>query len=155
MWHSIPHIDGTQNAYRGLLNFAFRTYEDELQRISTLASKRPQSPSEWGPQFREKELQLRMLYEGALRAGDPPGFNAEEVERRVRGLRDAITALLLWQRDAWTSPCQEGQDPVSVYFSARYRLMLEAWEKVETLAIRAESVLHEKVAREVSTDKGS
>jgi hypothetical protein len=52
-----PAVDPTQHPYRRLLNFAFATHEQELQRASLLTGKRPQGPAEWGPHFQAREAE--------------------------------------------------------------------------------------------------
>jgi hypothetical protein len=135
------------NPFRHLANLAFQFHEQALQLASRLSGstvgRRRQSPDEWGPTFQNQEKQLTSAVEKCLQA-DVPGFQVTEVERRVRAVQNHVRAILLWQRDA-PSPSPEVLDrevwtaednPVGVYLSHHYRLMVGALEELQTLAVR-------------------
>jgi hypothetical protein len=136
----------SRNPYRELLNLAYRVHEEELARASSFAGKRREAPPEWGPRFRVRETELQGLFDDSLLAAEKTGFGVGEVERRVRALVDAVLAIALWQRDAPTLSPEERRtmefsgiwhDPACDYFSEHYRRMMDAWQPVNTLAVRA------------------
>jgi hypothetical protein len=135
------------NPFRDLLNLAQKFHSEEIYRASVLTGKRPETPDEWGPRLQAREAELQALVDDALRAADRTGFGVEEVERRVNALAKAVRAILLWQRDArfpsreerermeWSGELYPG---VSDYLSLHYGRMMEVWQPVHALAVRAD-----------------
>src|SRR5262249_34568611 len=75
------------------------------------------------------------------------GFAVEEVEHRVNALAAAISAILLWQRDAPAPTAEQRglveasgveRNPVADYLVEHYRGMMEVWQPVQALAARVE-----------------
>ena len=89
----------SENPYRVLCDFAMRMIEEEAALFDQQAG-RPRNPGEWGPRFHEAETRLNDFVNAGLVAADRTGFPVQEVEQRLNNLASAVTAVLLWQRDA-------------------------------------------------------
>jgi hypothetical protein len=135
------------NPFQAILNLAEKTHAEELQRAAAMAGRRREDRHEWGPRMQSREAELQALVDAALLAAGATGFPVEEVERRVNNLAAAVRAILLWQRDAPFPPREEREgmewsgtwhDPASDYLRDQYARMMDAWQPVHVLAVRAD-----------------
>jgi hypothetical protein len=140
------------NPFRELCNFALKVHTEELERLARFAGRRREGRHEWGSRFQQQKAELTQLHNAALCSAELTAFGIEEVERRLNALVRAVTAILLWQRGAPSLTAAERQqleasatwhDPAGDYLSERYQEMIEAWEPVNSLAVRVDDRLTE------------
>jgi hypothetical protein len=116
---------------------------------SVLARSRPRPVTQWAPEFQRKEQELRRLYKAAIAFETPDwfGYDMPDVERRVRGLKEACLRLLLWERDApRVSPKQwrrrqvwwDGSGPDRDYIDRAIDDFWRVVQDLEPLALRLE-----------------
>jgi hypothetical protein len=140
------------NATRAFLNRAMAVDQEQLQLAGGADSGNPEDcpyRRDWRPIVQQREAELKGLYAAALAEADRSGFTVLEVERRLRALQREVVALLLWPRDApelsederrsrIATGCWSG-GPVGDYLSTHSSRMFDAWQEVESLALRIEA----------------
>jgi hypothetical protein len=153
--HPAPTPSGPQAtlcAIRAFLNCALGIHQEQLQLAGGADNGSPEDcpyRRDWRGIVGQREAELNRLYAAALAEADRTGFPIPEVERRLRALQREVVALLLWPRDApelseeerksrTADGCWSG-GPVGDYLSRNSNRMFDAWQEVESLALRVEA----------------
>ncbi len=156
------------NPYRDLLEFAQRTYREELKWAAERIGEWRQARSGWHVKKEDLERslkrsvgesylnansqELKMIWDKCLVDAERTGFPVGEVTNQVNIIFKACHNLLRWQENAPTGPKEkENGELARKYLREQYEGMFDAWQFIEVFATRAGAVDGEREDTKTNT----